>query len=179
MHVILMDILTSHAVVDDLYLDHVDNAVAKANKKISKAIDKGDYDAVVKAVNEGRREDHRRRRILTDPTCHNRVHEEFDNHMDPSVVDECLNQIAARFAGATVHSFIPLLVRRYVCEELQTRPAGMMSTGGHDLKLGTSPQPVSTSARTTPKACKALRGNHARNHQNSRQPAHPDGSSNP
>jgi uncharacterized membrane protein len=41
------------AVVDDLYLDRVDSAVAKANKKISKAVDKGDYDAVVKAVNEG------------------------------------------------------------------------------------------------------------------------------
>ena len=41
------------AVVDNLYLDRVDNAVAKANKKINKAIDKGDYDAVVKAVNEG------------------------------------------------------------------------------------------------------------------------------
>jgi uncharacterized membrane protein len=41
------------AVVDDLYLDRVDKAVSKANKKISKAVDKGDYDAVVKAVNEG------------------------------------------------------------------------------------------------------------------------------
>ena len=51
----------------------------------------------------------------------NRVHEEFDDHLDPRVVDECLNQIAARFAGATVHTFIPLLVRRYVREELQTR----------------------------------------------------------
>jgi uncharacterized membrane protein len=41
------------AVVDDLYLDRVDKAVGKAAKKVSKAIDKGDYDAVVKAVNEG------------------------------------------------------------------------------------------------------------------------------
>ena len=41
------------AVVDDLYLDRVDSAVAKATKKVSKAIDKGDYDAVVQAVNEG------------------------------------------------------------------------------------------------------------------------------
>ena len=41
------------AVVDDLYLDRVDKAVAKAAKKVSKAIDNGDYDAVVKAVNEG------------------------------------------------------------------------------------------------------------------------------
>jgi len=41
------------AVVDDLYLDRVDKAVDKAAKKVSKAVDKGDYDAVVKAVNEG------------------------------------------------------------------------------------------------------------------------------
>ena len=41
------------AVVDDLYLDRIDKAVGKATKKVTKAIDKGDYDAVVKAVNEG------------------------------------------------------------------------------------------------------------------------------
>jgi uncharacterized membrane protein len=41
------------AVVDDLYLDRIDAAVDKATKKVSKAIEKGDYDAVVKAVNEG------------------------------------------------------------------------------------------------------------------------------
>jgi len=41
------------AVVDDLYLDRIDRAVAKAVKKTNKAIDKGDYDAVVKAMNEG------------------------------------------------------------------------------------------------------------------------------
>jgi uncharacterized membrane protein len=41
------------AVVDDEYLDRIDRAVTKATKKVTKAIDKGDYDAVVKAVNEG------------------------------------------------------------------------------------------------------------------------------
>ena len=41
------------AVIDDQYLDRVDAAVADAQKKVSKAIDKGDYDAVVKALNEG------------------------------------------------------------------------------------------------------------------------------
>lgn len=41
------------AVIDDLYLDRVDKAVDKAIKKTNKAIDKGDYDAVVKAVNDG------------------------------------------------------------------------------------------------------------------------------
>jgi uncharacterized membrane protein len=41
------------AVVDDLYLDRVDKAVEKASKKLDKAIDKGDYDDVVKALDEG------------------------------------------------------------------------------------------------------------------------------
>lgn len=41
------------AVVDDLYLDRIDNAVSRANKKIDRAIDKDDYDAVVKAIDEG------------------------------------------------------------------------------------------------------------------------------
>jgi uncharacterized membrane protein len=41
------------AVVDNLYLDRVDKAAGKATKKVSKAIEDGDYDAVVKAVNEG------------------------------------------------------------------------------------------------------------------------------
>jgi len=49
------------------------------------------------------------------------VHEEFDDQIDPLQVDECLSQVAARFAGATVRSFVPLLVRRYVREELQGR----------------------------------------------------------
>jgi hypothetical protein len=51
------------------------------------------------------------------------VHEEFDGRLDPDAVDACLNQVAAEFAGASVRSFVPLLVRRYVREELQTRLA--------------------------------------------------------
>lgn len=41
------------AVIDDVYLDRVEKAVEKATKKVNKAIDKGDYDAVVNAVNKG------------------------------------------------------------------------------------------------------------------------------
>jgi uncharacterized membrane protein len=41
------------AVIDDEYLDKVDAAVADATKKVNKAIDKGDYDTVVDALNEG------------------------------------------------------------------------------------------------------------------------------
>jgi uncharacterized membrane protein len=41
------------AVVDDLYLDRVDKAVSRAVKKVNKAIDKNDYDAVLAALDEG------------------------------------------------------------------------------------------------------------------------------
>lgn len=41
------------AVIDDVYLDRVDKAVEHATRNITKAIEKGDYDAVVKAVNKG------------------------------------------------------------------------------------------------------------------------------
>ena len=49
-----------------------------------------------------------------DPDLHDvahGMHEEFDAHVDPDTVDECLDQIAARFEGATVRSFVPLLAR--------------------------------------------------------------------
>ena len=49
------------------------------------------------------------------------VHEEFDGRLEPHAVDECLDQVAAQFAGASVRSFVPLLVRRCVREELQAR----------------------------------------------------------
>jgi hypothetical protein len=51
----------------------------------------------------------------------NVLHEEFDGRLDPRAVDECLDQVTARFNGAKVRSFVPLLVRRYTREELQTR----------------------------------------------------------
>lgn len=41
------------AVINDVYLDRIDKAVTKAVKKTNKAIDKDDYDAVVKALSEG------------------------------------------------------------------------------------------------------------------------------
>jgi hypothetical protein len=49
------------------------------------------------------------------------VHEEFDEHLDPQDVDQCLKKVSARFDGATVRAFVPLLVRRYVREELLVR----------------------------------------------------------
>ena len=47
------------------------------------------------------------------------VHEEFADRLDPRQVDECFDRVAAKFAAVKVRSFVPLLVRRYVREELQ------------------------------------------------------------
>ncbi len=41
------------AVIDDRYLDRLDKTFEKATKRVDKAIDKGDYEAIVKAINEG------------------------------------------------------------------------------------------------------------------------------
>src|SRR5664280_2052331 len=49
------------------------------------------------------------------------VHEEFDSQLDPQVVEECLYQVTLRFEGASVRVFVPLLVRRYVREDLKKR----------------------------------------------------------
>ena len=49
------------------------------------------------------------------------VHDDFDAVLDPLAVDECLNRVAATFDDAKVRSFVPLLVRRYVNDELQER----------------------------------------------------------
>jgi hypothetical protein len=49
------------------------------------------------------------------------VREEFADRFDPGEVDECLDRIAAKFDGAKVRSFVPLLVRRYVRDELHER----------------------------------------------------------
>ena len=48
------------------------------------------------------------------------VHQEFDDRLDPRVIDECLGRVAGRFTHGRVRSFVPLLVLRYVREELQT-----------------------------------------------------------
>jgi hypothetical protein len=48
------------------------------------------------------------------------VHQEFDQQLDPSAVDDCLQKVVSRFEGAKIRSFIPLLVGRYVREELRT-----------------------------------------------------------
>lgn len=46
------------------------------------------------------------------------VHQEFDASLDPRAVDECLNRVGATFDDAKVRAFVPLLVRRYVRDEL-------------------------------------------------------------
>jgi hypothetical protein len=49
------------------------------------------------------------------------MREEFAARLDPDDVDECLGRIAAKFDDAKVRSFVPLLVRRYVRDELHER----------------------------------------------------------
>ena len=49
------------------------------------------------------------------------VHQEFDDRLDSHVIGECLSTVAATFADANIRSFVPLLVRRYVGEDLQAR----------------------------------------------------------
>jgi len=52
------------------------------------------------------------------------VRDEFANRLDADDVDECLDRVACQVRGAKVRSFVPLLVRRYVRDELQERLAG-------------------------------------------------------
>jgi hypothetical protein len=42
-----------------------------------------------------------------------RLHAEFDDRLGASTVDRVLDEVAGRFAGAPVRSFVPLLVHRY------------------------------------------------------------------
>jgi len=39
-------------VIDDKYLDRVENALTKSTKKVSKALEAGDYDKITKAIND-------------------------------------------------------------------------------------------------------------------------------
>lgn len=47
------------------------------------------------------------------------LHEEYDDRVGAAAVDRCVAEVAGSFAHATVHSFVPLLVRRYVREALE------------------------------------------------------------
>jgi hypothetical protein len=48
------------------------------------------------------------------------VRQEFADRLDSRQVDECLNPMTAELNEAQGRSLVPLLVRRYVREELQT-----------------------------------------------------------
>jgi hypothetical protein len=50
-----------------------------------------------------------------------RVHQEFDDRLDPRTVDKCLATVPAKFTDAKVRASVPLLVRRYVSDELHER----------------------------------------------------------
>ena len=47
-----------------------------------------------------------------------RLHAEFDDHAGAPAVDRVLDEVAGRFAGAPVRSFVPLLVHRYARDAL-------------------------------------------------------------
>lgn len=49
------------------------------------------------------------------------IHQEFAERLEPELIDECLDRVAAKFDDAKVRSFVPLLVRRYVRDELSAR----------------------------------------------------------
>jgi hypothetical protein len=49
------------------------------------------------------------------------LHEELDERLGAATVTECIAEVTARFADATVLTFVPLLVRRYAREELLRR----------------------------------------------------------
>jgi hypothetical protein len=48
------------------------------------------------------------------------LHEQYDEGVGAAVVKAEVRLIADRFAGATVHTFIPLLVRRYAAARLRS-----------------------------------------------------------
>jgi hypothetical protein len=50
-----------------------------------------------------------------------RVHQEFDEQLDATVVNASLERVSAMFTDAKIRGFAPLLVRRYVNDELQKR----------------------------------------------------------
>ncbi|MEO6143703.1 MAG: hypothetical protein ABIP19_06960 [Dermatophilaceae bacterium] len=49
------------------------------------------------------------------------LREEFAGRLNSGDVDECVSRVAAQFVDAKVHSFVPLLVRRYTRVELQAQ----------------------------------------------------------
>jgi len=78
------------------------------------------------------------------------VHQEFDGRLDPRVVDECLHQVAARFAGAPIRVFVPLLVRRFVREELRARHGQVELTSESRLHMPNCGGPLSHTATQWP-----------------------------
>jgi hypothetical protein len=50
-----------------------------------------------------------------------KVHDEFDEQLDATVVNASLERVSATFINARIRGFVPLLVRRYVNDELHER----------------------------------------------------------
>ena len=88
-----------------------------------------------------------------DPDLHDvaqLVHQEFDDRLDPRIVDECLGQVAARFASATIRIYVPLLVRRYVRQELQARHGQVELKSDSPLHMPTGGDALSYTAAQRP-----------------------------
>ena len=56
------------------------------------------------------------------------LHEQFDPHVDATVVDAEIRLVADRFADARIRSFVPLFVRRYTSEKLNRLTVGRLTT---------------------------------------------------
>ena len=46
------------------------------------------------------------------------VHEKYDELLDPATVNASLERVSATFADARIRGFVPLMVQRYVSEDL-------------------------------------------------------------
>jgi hypothetical protein len=66
------------------------------------------------------------------------VHEKFDELLDSTTVDESLERVSAKFAKAKVRSFVSLLVRRYVNDELRERVGPGLAVAHPFLRAQTS-----------------------------------------
>jgi len=71
----------------------------------------------------GASQERRRRPEISDDLkdVAHQLHQEFDGRLDPREVDDSLTRLSAKFNDAKVRSFVPLLVRRYVRDDLLRR----------------------------------------------------------
>jgi hypothetical protein len=64
------------------------------------------------------------------------LHETYDDRVGAAVVDTEIQQVADRFADATIRSFVPLFVRRYAGAKLRDH-SHHSDHSGHPAQSGT------------------------------------------